>query len=65
MANNAAKIVATKPSAARLGTIGIIRRLYRLSCEQTIELVVMAAGFAASCSKVKAFGSLVFALMLD
>jgi hypothetical protein len=36
-----ASAIAAKPSAARMGTMTIMRRLYRLAGKQTIELLVM------------------------
>src|ERR1700730_883679 len=41
IANDEANTVAAKPSAARMGTMAIMGRLYRLAVSQTIELLVM------------------------
>src|SRR6478672_9278217 len=36
--------VAAKPTTARIGTMTVMRRLYRLVLTQTIELLVMGGG---------------------
>jgi hypothetical protein len=41
VARDDAKTVAATPSAARMGTVTIMRRLYSHSGAQTIELLVM------------------------
>jgi hypothetical protein len=44
VANAPTNRVATKPTAARIGTMTVMRRLYRLTLPQTIELLVMGRG---------------------
>ena len=41
IASDDANRVAAKPSAARMGTMTVMRRLYRQARRQTIELLVM------------------------
>src|SRR5882762_1016957 len=47
-ANDEARRVAATPTAARLGTMAIMRRLYRQARRQTIELLVRAARWIGS-----------------